>query len=78
MSITLYSKNACPQCDATKRVFDKKGLEYTVVRLEDSPEAVEMFKSKGFLAAPVVLAGDHEWSGFRPDKISEVAALVSA
>jgi glutaredoxin-like protein NrdH len=36
--------------------------------------ALELVKSLGYAAAPVVIAGDSHWSGFRPDKISEIAA----
>jgi len=48
MSITVYSKPRCPQCD--------KGL--------------------GYQQAPVVVAGEDHWSGFRPDRIKAVAAAA--
>ena len=28
MSITVYSKPRCPQCDATYRALDKQGVSY--------------------------------------------------
>src|SRR5690606_35206648 len=31
VKVTVYSKPACVQCDATYRALDKKGIEYTVV-----------------------------------------------
>ena len=31
MNITLYTKANCPQCTATKRQLDKRGLPYTTV-----------------------------------------------
>ena len=40
MSITVYSKPACVQCNATYRALDKVGLDYTIVRpggLTDDP-----------------------------------------
>ena len=31
MSITVYSKPSCVQCNATYRALTKKGIDYTVV-----------------------------------------------
>src|SRR5690606_11247894 len=78
MSVTVYSKPACVQCDATYRALDRKGVEYTVVDITQDAEALEMVRGLGYLQAPVVVAGDTHWSGFRPDKISAVAALQAA
>jgi glutaredoxin-like protein NrdH len=33
-----------------------------------------MVRGLGYLQAPVVVAGDTHWSGFRPDQISALAA----
>jgi len=77
MSITVYSKPACVQCDATYRALDKRGLDYTVVDISQDLEALEMVRSLGYMQAPVVVAGDTHWSGFRPDQISALAAQVA-
>ncbi len=74
MSITVYSKPACVQCDATYRALDRKGVEYSVVDITQDAEALEMVRGLGYLLAPVVVAGDTHWSGFRPDQIAAVAA----
>ncbi|TFF04390.1 glutaredoxin-like protein NrdH [Cellulosimicrobium funkei] len=73
MSITVYSKPACVQCDATYRALDKKGIEYSVVDISQDTEALEFVRALGYLQAPVVVAGDESWSGFRPDQISALA-----
>jgi glutaredoxin-like protein NrdH len=78
MSITVYSKPACVQCDATYRALDKKGIEYSIVDISQDPEALEMVRGLGYLQAPVVVAGNEHWSGFRPDQINALAAKVSA
>ncbi|HWK92864.1 MAG TPA: glutaredoxin-like protein NrdH [Luteimicrobium sp.] len=78
MSITVYSKPACVQCEATKRALDKKGLEYDVVDVTEDPEALALVRELGYLQAPVVVADDTHWSGFRPDQITALAAKVSA
>lgn len=77
MSITVYSKPACVQCDATYRALDKRGIEYTVVDISQDSEALEMVRALGYLQAPVVVAGDTHWSGFRPDQIAALAQQVA-
>jgi len=72
--VTVYSKPACVQCDATYRALDKHGIAYDVVDLTQDPTALELVRSLGYLQAPVVIAGDTHWSGFRPDQIATLAA----
>ncbi|MDU0969228.1 MAG: glutaredoxin-like protein NrdH [Actinomycetaceae bacterium] len=74
MSITLYSKPRCVQCDATKRAFAKQGIAYQEIDMTQDPSALEYVKGMGFKQAPVVVAGDDAWSGFRPDKIKSIVA----
>lgn len=69
MSVVVYSKPACVQCDATYRALDKAGIQYTVVDLTTDPAALDLVRGLGYLQAPVIVAGDRHWSGFRPDLI---------
>lgn len=81
MSITVYSKPACVQCNATMRALDKQGLSYEVIDLSQDAQALESVKALGYQQAPVVMANGDHWAGFRPDKIkalAKVAAEVSA
>lgn len=76
MSITVYTKPSCVQCNATKRALAKAGLAYREVDLTQDAEALETVKAMGYQSAPVVFAeGDH-WSGFRPDKIKALTAAA--
>ena len=77
MSITVYSKPMCVQCDATYRALDKQGLDYTKVDLTEDPSALEFIKGLGYQQAPVVIAGDDHWSGYRPDLIKAAAQASS-
>ena len=72
--VTVYSKPACVQCDATYRALDKHGIAYDVVDLTQDHTALELVRSLGYLQAPVVIAGDTHWSGFRPDQITALTA----
>lgn len=74
MSITVYTNPSCVQCEQTKKYLDSKELAYDVVDLSENPEAMEMVMGMGYKAAPVVIAGEDSWSGFRPDIISKLAA----
>lgn len=77
-TVTVYSKPHCPQCDATYRALDRKGITYSVVDLTQDAAAFEMVKGLGYLQAPVVIAGDKHWAGFRPDQIAAVAKVLVA
>lgn len=77
MSVTVYSKPACVQCDATYRAMDRKGINYTVVDISQDAAALEYVRSLGYLQAPVVVTDDAHWSGFRPDQISTLATKVA-
>lgn len=72
MKITLWTKPNCPQCDMTKRMFDKEGVQYQVKRLDKSPKATQRFIEMGFMAAPIVETDDRRWSGFRMTKINSL------
>lgn len=69
MTITLWEKPNCVQCQQTKREFDKRGIVYRVKRLDRSPKAVDRFISLGLIAAPIVETDDRRWSGFRLNRI---------
>ena len=72
MKITVWVKPNCPQCDMTKRIFDKEGVIYQTKRLDKSPKATQRFIDMGFMAAPIVETDDRRWSGFRNDKIKSL------
>lgn len=73
MTITVYSKPACVQCTATTRALDARGLAYDVIDLTQNSEAMERVMAMGYRQAPVVVAGDEHWAGFRPDMIGRLA-----
>ncbi|PQZ93636.1 NrdH-redoxin [Arthrobacter sp. MYb227] len=77
MTVTVYTKPACVQCNATYRALDKKGIVYKSVDISKDPEALERVLAMGYQQAPVVITDADHWSGFRPDKIDELAAGLS-
>jgi glutaredoxin-like protein NrdH len=74
--ITVYTKPACVQCNATYKALDKQGIAYETVDITQDSQARDYVMGLGYLQAPVVVAGPNEhWAGFRPDRIK---ALVKA
>ncbi|AXC50365.1 glutaredoxin-like protein NrdH [Paracoccus suum] len=68
-AITVYSTPACVQCTATTKALSARGLDYQIVDLTADGEAMSMVAGLGYRQAPVVVAGESHWSGFRPDLI---------
>jgi glutaredoxin-like protein NrdH len=77
MTVTVYTKPACVQCNATYKALDKAGVAYEVVDITENPDAREYVMALGYLSAPVVVAGDDHWSGFRPDRIKALTAAAA-
>lgn len=83
-TITVYSKPACVQCDATKRWLNKRSIPYDLVDITKSPKDAEAIKALGFQQAPVVIVstGDPEtdlmWSGFEPNNLQKYTHTTKA
>jgi glutaredoxin-like protein NrdH len=74
MTVTVYTTPSCVQCESTKKMLNKNEITFTTVDLTEDDVAMEYVKSLGYASAPVVVADDRHWSGFRPDMISSLAA----
>jgi glutaredoxin-like protein NrdH len=77
MAITLYTKPACVQCNATQKALDRAGLDYTMVDVSVDDEAREYVLALGYLQAPVVEVDGEHWSGFRPERIRGLATQAA-
>ncbi len=80
MIVRVYSKPNCWQCTATIRKLDLLNVEYVIEDATD-PQTVAALKELGYLSAPVVCVGvsnDDMWSGYRPDRIEEIARRINA
>ena len=78
MAVTVYTKPSCVQCTATYRALNARGIEFEIFDVSVDEKALEAVKELGYLQAPVVIADDEHWSGFRPDKIDELAAKLAS
>lgn len=72
--VIVYTKPGCPQCERTKKLMDNNGIVYETVDVTENTEARENLKAQGYSQMPIVHTLDDEWSGFRPDKIKELAS----
>lgn len=78
MRITIYTRNDCVQCHATKRAIEGRGFTFDLVNLDLTPEAADDLRAQGYRQLPVVITDQESWSGFRPDMINRLRARVSA
>ena len=74
MSVTVYTLPSCVQCDSTKRMLKSIDVDYEEIDMSQDPVALEMVKTLGYTAAPVVVSGEDHWSGFRMEKIQALSA----
>ena len=72
MTVTVYTKPACVQCDATKRALNAAGIPYRTIDLTEDAGAMARVTAWGYRQAPVVEADGEHWSGFRPDLIDKL------
>jgi glutaredoxin-like protein NrdH len=72
--VIVYTLPSCVQCDSTKRVLTKNEIPYEEIDLSQDAEAMSYVRELGYAAAPIVVAGDDHWSGFRMDKLSTLTA----
>lgn len=74
MTITLYTKPGCVQCEYTAKHLTAKGLPFNVFDVSESKEARKIVQDTGVFQLPYVVV-EHNgnvvdtWHGFKDDKI---------
>ena len=53
-AVVVYSKQNCPQCVVVKNDFKIRGIEYTEIFIDESPEDAAALLAKGHRSVPVV------------------------
>ena len=76
MQVTVYTTPACVQCQQTKKTMDRLGIHYDSIDLSQHPEQLEQFRQDGMTQAPIVIAGEARWTGFRLEKIKSLANRI--
>jgi glutaredoxin-like protein NrdH len=70
--VIVYSNPNCVQCEQTKRFLTLKEIPFESRMIQDSPEVFSLIEEKGYASAPVVVAGEDSWAGFRLDKLNSL------
>lgn len=70
MSVIIYTLPSCVQCDTSKRLMNRLGIEYEEIDMSKDEAAVEYVKELGYTAAPIIVNGSTHWSGFRMEMIN--------
>ena len=45
MSITIYTRNDCVQCHATKRAMENRGVAFEMVNVDLQPDAADALRA---------------------------------
>ncbi|MDH5544521.1 MAG: glutaredoxin 3 [Gammaproteobacteria bacterium] len=70
--VTIYTTGSCPYCTMAKRFLDKKGVNYTEIRVDiDSSKRIEMEDRSRRTSVPQIFVEDFHVGGF--DDMQELA-----
>jgi glutaredoxin-like protein NrdH len=75
LSVTVYTKSGCSACRATAIYLRRHGIEFTEIDLDNDDGARAEIARMGYTSAPVVVAGEVHWSGFREERLRGLGAL---
>ena len=73
MTVIVYTKDNCVQCEATKRHLNKIDVAYETVNITNNIGALDKLIALGYRSAPVVVAGNESWAGYIPEKLDKLA-----
>ncbi len=76
--IAVYTEPACVHAMFTFPVLDRAKAASTAVSTRRKLCLMRHPDSGDQMQAPVVIAGTQQWSGFRPDRLRELADLAAA
>ncbi|WP_314457321.1 glutaredoxin family protein [uncultured Actinomyces sp.] len=74
--VVVYGRANCVQCTATGRKLQAVGVDYAYRDVSDpaaAREAQQVAERLGVRQLPLVVAGDQEWAGYRPDRIARLS-----
>jgi len=72
-TVTVYTKPACVQCEATVRALVRKGIAFRLVDVTADDDALAHVRELGHQQVPVVETATEHWSGYRPDRLMALA-----
>lgn len=69
MSVVVYSKLHCIECNILKRFLKDQGIQYETRDCSTNPQYLDEVKEMGFLGVPVTVVHGHPVQGLQPDVI---------
>lgn len=72
MSVTVYSKPNCMQCNFTKKYLKERDIAFNEIDVTQDKDALNKIKDMGYQAVPVVITDIDHWYGFRPERLAEL------
>lgn len=73
--VKVLTSSTCTACDATKKTLNKYGVPFEEINVDQDEAMRQEALSMGYLSLPVVIVDDEtSWSGFRYDRLRELAA----
>jgi glutaredoxin-like protein NrdH len=72
VSVILYSKPHCLECNVLKRFLKDYRISYEVRDCTAHPEYLDEVKKMGFLGVPVTVVNGTPVQGLQPDRILEL------
>jgi len=70
--IKIYTTPACGSCQAAKRYFKEKKIEYVEVDVTHDEESMQKILSEGFMSVPVFEYNNVFLGEFNVDKINKL------
>lgn len=74
MTVTVYTKNNCFGCGATKRKLTEEGIEFIEKNVDTDEKARDKVIALGFMQMPVVVTDKDSWFGYDPSRIAQITA----
>ena len=74
MTVEVYGKPGCVQCEYTDKLLKKEGHEVHYHDITADDQARQIVEQSGKTQLPLVVAGDQAWHGMSPDRIRALAA----
>jgi len=68
LSVTVYTRDGCPECRATTMYLNMKGVNFVEKNIDSNEEfAKEALEIKASVMPTVIGDGHEAFSGFRPE-----------
>lgn len=61
-TVTIYTTNTCAYCEMVKKFLTGKGVNYTVVNMDEEPNEVrqKVIEMSGAMTVPVIVVADED------------------